>query len=97
MKAVGIREIKSRFSEYLRLVKGGEEILVTDRGEVVAELRRPGLPATKAASYPGLVLLARQGAVVLGADHDPSKYRPRRPRVPPGTAIAALDDSRGER
>jgi hypothetical protein len=32
MKAVGVRELKNRLSEYLRLVKNGEEILVTDRG-----------------------------------------------------------------
>jgi antitoxin (DNA-binding transcriptional repressor) of toxin-antitoxin stability system len=31
--------MKSRLSEYLRLVRGGETILVTDRDEVVAELR----------------------------------------------------------
>ena len=41
MKAVGVRELKNRLSEYLRLVRNGEEILVTDRGEVVAELPRP--------------------------------------------------------
>ncbi|MFI5007275.1 MAG: type II toxin-antitoxin system Phd/YefM family antitoxin, partial [Solirubrobacterales bacterium] len=29
MKAVGIRELKNRLSEYLRLVRSGEEILVT--------------------------------------------------------------------
>jgi len=41
MKAVGVRELKNRLSEYLRLVRKGEKILVTDRGEVVAELRQP--------------------------------------------------------
>jgi len=39
MKAVGIRQLKARLSEYVRLVKAGETILVTDRDEVVAELR----------------------------------------------------------
>jgi hypothetical protein len=41
MKAVGIRELKNRLSEYLRFMQGGEEVLVTDRGKVVAELRQP--------------------------------------------------------
>jgi antitoxin (DNA-binding transcriptional repressor) of toxin-antitoxin stability system len=39
MKAIGVKELKSRLSEYLRLVKGGETILVTERNEVVAEMR----------------------------------------------------------
>jgi prevent-host-death family protein len=39
MKAVGVKELKARLSEYLRYVKAGEPVLITDRGEVVAELR----------------------------------------------------------
>lgn len=39
MRAVGIKKLKARLSEYLRLVKAGETVLVTDRDEVVAELR----------------------------------------------------------
>lgn len=39
MKAVGIKTLKARLSEYLRLVKAGEVILVTERDEVIAELR----------------------------------------------------------
>jgi hypothetical protein len=42
MRAVGIRELKNRLSEYLRMVRRGEDILITDRGEVIAELRQPG-------------------------------------------------------
>lgn len=40
--AVGTRELKTRLGTYLRRVREGERILVTDRGEPVAELR--GLP-----------------------------------------------------
>jgi len=39
MKAVGIKQLKARLSEYLRHVRAGETILITDREEVVAELR----------------------------------------------------------
>lgn len=39
MKSVGVKQLKARLSEYLRVVKAGETILVTDRDEVVAELR----------------------------------------------------------
>ena len=42
MHTVGVRELKSRLSEYLRRVRLGKRVLVTDRGEVVAELLPPG-------------------------------------------------------
>ena len=34
MITVGIRELKDRLSEHIQMVRRGEEILVTDRGEV---------------------------------------------------------------
>ena len=44
MKAVGLKVLKNRLSEYVRLVAGGETVLITDRDRVVAELvpPRPG-------------------------------------------------------
>lgn len=44
MKAVGLKVLKNRLSEYVRLAASGETVLVTDRDRVVAELvpPRPG-------------------------------------------------------
>ncbi len=39
MKVVGVKILKNKLSEYLRLVKTGVIVLVTERDEVVAELR----------------------------------------------------------
>jgi antitoxin (DNA-binding transcriptional repressor) of toxin-antitoxin stability system len=39
MKAVGVKKLKAKLSEYLRSVKAGETLLVTDRDEVIAEIR----------------------------------------------------------
>jgi prevent-host-death family protein len=36
MRTIGIRELHQRTSEYLRLVKAGETVEVTDRGRPVA-------------------------------------------------------------
>ncbi len=36
---VGIRELKAHLSHYVRLVREGGRVVVTDRGEEVAELR----------------------------------------------------------
>ena len=38
MKHVGIAELKSRLSEFLRIVQGGESIAVFDRNRAVAEI-----------------------------------------------------------
>ncbi len=38
MKTVGSRELKNRLGRYLGLVRRGETIVVTDRGETVAHL-----------------------------------------------------------
>ena len=41
MRSVGIKLLKNRLSEYIRLAAGGETVLVTDRDRVVAELGPP--------------------------------------------------------
>jgi antitoxin (DNA-binding transcriptional repressor) of toxin-antitoxin stability system len=41
MQVVAIRELKNHLSEYVRLVRAGERLLITSHGEVVAELRAP--------------------------------------------------------
>jgi antitoxin (DNA-binding transcriptional repressor) of toxin-antitoxin stability system len=41
MKAVGLKVLKNRLSEYVRLAATGETVLVTDRDRVVAELGPP--------------------------------------------------------
>jgi antitoxin (DNA-binding transcriptional repressor) of toxin-antitoxin stability system len=41
MRAVGIRELKDRPSEYVRLAAAGETVLVMDGPRFVAELRPP--------------------------------------------------------
>lgn len=97
MKAVGIRELKDRLSAYLRLVRSGEVVLVTDRGEVVAELRPPG-PSTQASDIPPkLVELARQGLVTLGPPNDPALYAPLSQVMPDGAALRLLEEERGNR
>jgi len=98
MKTVGVRELKNRLSEYIRHVRTGETVLVTDRGEVVAELTPPG-HGTAAGDVPAaLVALAKHGLATLGAPGDASLYptlpRKRRRKV---TAAQLLDHERGSR
>jgi antitoxin (DNA-binding transcriptional repressor) of toxin-antitoxin stability system len=41
MLAVGLKELKNRLSEYVRIAARGETVLVTDRDRVVAQLGPP--------------------------------------------------------
>ena len=98
MKEVGIRELKNRLSEYVRQVREGEVIMVTDRGEIVAELRAPQAAGELEQKYPALAEMARKGLVRLPLKaHRPGLY-PRLPSVtPPGTAQRLLDEEREDR
>ena len=96
MKEVGIRELKNRLSEYVRLVRSGEVVMVTDRGEVVAELRPPG-GGEAIEQHPGLADLARRGQIRLGEPNRPGLYPALSAVTPPGTAARLLDEERGDR
>jgi antitoxin (DNA-binding transcriptional repressor) of toxin-antitoxin stability system len=98
MKTVGIRELKNRLSEYLRDVRAGESVLVTDRGEVVAEFSPPRHGATDPTVPAALLLLAKRGLITLGTPGDSSLYKPM-PRSRRGKRSAAqlLDEERGPR
>ncbi len=99
MKTVGIRELKNRLSEYLREVRAGDSVLVTDRGEVVAEISAPGQGGQGDPSLPaGLRALAKRGVATLGSPGGSALYKPL-PRKHRGkrTAAQLLDDERGSR
>jgi antitoxin (DNA-binding transcriptional repressor) of toxin-antitoxin stability system len=70
MKAVGVKVLKARLSEYLRLVKKGETVFVTERDEVIAELRpaRSGAPSQMGDWAALLDNLAEEGKVLLRAE-----------------------------
>lgn len=98
MKTVGVRELKNRLSEYLRQARSGDSVLVTDRGQVVAELTAPGHGATDASVPAGFLALARRHLLVIGAPADPTLYPPLpRTRRRKHTAAQLLDATRGDR
>jgi antitoxin (DNA-binding transcriptional repressor) of toxin-antitoxin stability system len=95
MRAVGVRELKNRLSEYLRLVRNGEEILVTDHGEVVAELRQPS--PRFASPHHGLLEAFRRGRARPGLPNAANLYPTTGAAAPEGTGSALLDEERGGR
>src|SRR5438132_10977520 len=90
---VGSRELKTRLGLYLKRVRRGETILVTDRHEPVAELR----PVTSSADpvVAALRKLAATGAVTLPARATMAPVAAIRLRT--GSASAAVSSDRDER
>jgi antitoxin (DNA-binding transcriptional repressor) of toxin-antitoxin stability system len=96
MRAVGIKELKNRLSEYVRLAAAGERVLVTDRDRVVAELvaPQPGTPETVADA--ALAEAVRSGWLrppVLPLGDVP----PRAPVAPLAELLVELDRDRADR
>lgn len=61
---VGIKELKNSLSRYLRAVRQGEVVLITERGKIVAEIR----PRARRASDDerALMELEQQGVLTRG-------------------------------
>jgi len=57
MKTAGIRDLKNRLSFYLREVKRGEKILVTERDRVIATI----LPVQRGEEDTKLLTLVKEG------------------------------------
>jgi antitoxin (DNA-binding transcriptional repressor) of toxin-antitoxin stability system len=95
MKAVertGVKNLKNNLSLYLRHVRRGVRVLVTDRDEVVAEIEKPRPENTR---DPILAEWIASGAV------RPARTRKRKLPKPPvhlpeGTSRRLLDAERGE-
>jgi len=99
MKTVGIKQLKARLSEYVRLVRRGETLLVTERDEVVAELRparrQLGLPDELAAV---LDQLAEGGQVTRAALPKAGwRWEVEPLGLPAGSTLTLLDELRAER
>ena len=76
---VGARELKARLGSYLRRVREGRTILVTDRGEPIAELR----PLPLDAGLPAMLRkLSGARAVTLPARKTMPAFRPIQNRGP---------------
>jgi antitoxin (DNA-binding transcriptional repressor) of toxin-antitoxin stability system len=93
---VGVKILKNRLSEYVRLAAGGETVLVTDRDQVVAELGPPRQGRAQAIGDALLAEAVREGwvkAPLLVAEGVP----PRSPVAPWSDLQRELDADRGER
>jgi antitoxin (DNA-binding transcriptional repressor) of toxin-antitoxin stability system len=96
MRAVGIKELKNRLSEYVRIAAAGERVLVTDRDRVVAELIAPQAGTPETVSDVALAEAVRAGWLrppVLPVGTIP----PNAPVAPLSDLLVELDHDRGDR
>ncbi len=94
MKTTTVSKLKASLSEYLRLVKAGEEVLVTERGRAIARLT----PAVSSSFLPDqLVEMEKQGFIKLGSGKLPKGFWDLpRPKDPKGLVVKAVLREREE-
>ena len=82
MRSVGLKVLKNKLSEYVRMAEKGETVLVTDRDRVVAELVPPKGGQPVALSDAFLADLVRRGWIT------PPLFGPEGP--PPRAPVASF-------
>jgi antitoxin (DNA-binding transcriptional repressor) of toxin-antitoxin stability system len=96
MRAVGLKVLKNKLSEYVRLAAGGESVLVTDRDRVVAELVPPQTGRSLMLADAMLAEAVRKGW--LSPPMLPGRGAPPRlPSAPLRDLLHELEGDRGER
>ncbi|MBM3530363.1 MAG: prevent-host-death protein [Alphaproteobacteria bacterium] len=96
MRAVGLKVLKNKLSEYVRLAAGGEIVLVTDRDRVVAELIPPRAGRSPLLSDAMLADAIRKGWITppaLPGDEPP----PRKPVMSFDELMRDLGEDREDR
>jgi antitoxin (DNA-binding transcriptional repressor) of toxin-antitoxin stability system len=96
MRSVGLKVLKNKLSEYVRLAASGETVLVTDRDRVVAELVPPREGRSALLSDAVLADAVKKGLLrppLLAGEGPP----PRMPVTRLHELLAGLDADRGDR
>lgn len=91
MRHVSISELKAKLSQFLDLVKGGEEVIVTDRGRPVARLGPLGGEKGRSGRLEHLI---RLGRVRPPLGEPPDLSRLERPADPDGRALEVVLEER---
>jgi prevent-host-death family protein len=96
MRAVGLKTLKNKLSEYVRLAASGETVLVTDRDRVVAELTPPRAGRAERLDDAALAEAVRQGWLTPPTMPG-SGPPPRLPIAPTEELLRELDEDRADR
>ena len=63
MRTVGLKVLKNKLSEYVRVAASGETVVITDRGRAVAEIVQPRQDPDRYRDHPALARGVREGWV----------------------------------
>ncbi len=96
MRAVGLKILKNKLSEYVRLAEKGETILVTDRDRVVAELSPPREGRSPYLEDAQLADMVRRGLLTPALVRD-DRPPPRKPSMTLSEIMKGLDHDREDR
>lgn len=99
MRAAGIRELKNNLSRYIRRLRPGDVIAVTDRGRIVAELRSPHGAGGRAQPMAAYARLIAEGVIRPAREKGDPLGRLGRGRVgaaPRGTVAALIREDRDD-
>lgn len=96
MRSVGVKVLKNKLSEYIRLAASGETVLVTDRDKVVAELIPPREGRSVPIADAFLADAVRRGWLTAPAMRD-DRPPPRLPVASAAKILAELADDRADR
>lgn len=97
MRAVGIKVLKNRLSEFVRLAAQGETVLVTDRERVVAELVPPRTGRALEIADAQLAEAVRRGEITPAAGGASAEPPQGVPLLPLADLLAELAEARAER
>jgi antitoxin (DNA-binding transcriptional repressor) of toxin-antitoxin stability system len=96
MRSVGIKILKNKLSEYIRLAAAGETVLITDRDRVVAEIGPPQ-PGHKAANHDEFIARGVREGWLTPAKNPGNGPLPRKPVMKFEDLMEDLDESRADR
>ena len=96
MRSVGLKVLKNKLSEYVRLAAGGETVLVTDRDRVVAEIGPPMHGRSRILADAFVARGVREGWLTPPT-HPGSDPPPRKPMMPFHQLMRDLDSDREDR
>lgn len=96
MRTVGLKVLKNKLAEYVRLAASGEVILISDRDRVVAELVPPGPDRAPRVPDAMLAEAVRQG-LVTPAVLPPGPPPESAPVAPLDEILSELEEDRAER
>jgi len=92
METAGIKDVKNNLSSYLKRVKTGEDIIITERGKPIARIIREN--ASDTSLHLALAPLIKKGVIKMPTLNPPQAFAP--PLLTPGKSASemVLDDRR---